>query len=138
MLDWSQLTLFFVAALALLVTPGPAVLYIVTRSIEQGQRAGLVSALGIQVGGLVHVAEAALGLSALLVSSVLAFNFVKDAGAVYLVFLGLRLILARREEGVPRVLEPLGSARLFRQGVLVNVLLVSFGLATALSGWGRK
>ena len=120
--DGSQLTLFFVAAIALLLTPGPAVLYIVTRSIEQGRRAGLVSALGIQVGGLVHVGAAAVGLSALLVSSALAFNVVKDLGAAYLVFLGLRLLLARREEGVPRVLEPLGSARLFRQGVLVNVL----------------
>jgi threonine/homoserine/homoserine lactone efflux protein len=120
--DGSQLTLFFVAAIALLLTPGPAVLYIVTRSIEQGWRAGLVSALGIQVGGLVHVGAAAVGLSALLVSSALAFNVVKDLGAAYLVFLGLRLLLARREEDVPRVLEPLGSARLFRQGVLVNVL----------------
>jgi len=118
----SQLVLFFVAAVALLITPGPAVLYIVSRSIEQGRRAGLVSALGIQVGGLVHVAAAALGLSALLLSSALAFKIVKDAGAAYLVFLGLRMILGSAREDAARAPEPRDSARLFREGVMVNVL----------------
>ena len=84
------LALFAGAALALLVVPGPAVLYIVSQSIEHGRRAGLVSMLGVQTGALVHVAAAALGLSALLVQSAVAFDVVKYAGAAYLVFLGLR------------------------------------------------
>ena len=90
----STIALFVVAAVALLVTPGPAVLYIVARSVEQGRWAGLVSALGVHVGTLVHVAAAALGLSALLVSSALAFNVVKYLGAVYLIYLGIRRLLA--------------------------------------------
>ncbi len=86
----SLLGLFVVAALVLLLTPGPAVLYIVTRSVEQGRLAGLVSALGVHAGTLVHVAAAALGVSALLVSSALAFDIVKYLGALYLIYLGVR------------------------------------------------
>ena len=114
--------LFAAAALALLVIPGPAVLYIVAQSIEQGRVAGLVSMLGIQVGALVHVTAAALGLSALLVQSALAFSAVKYAGAAYLVYLGLRKLLARErlDLGVERPPKALG--RLFRQGIVVNVL----------------
>ena len=89
----STLAVFVLAAVALLVTPGPAVLYIVTRSVEQGRWAGLVSALGVHVGTLVHVAAAALGLSALLVSSALAFDIVKYLGALYLIYLGIRRLL---------------------------------------------
>ena len=87
--DRASLALFVVAALALLPVPGPAVLYIVARSIHQGRRAGLASVLGIHVGTLVHIAAATLGLSALIVSSAVAFTAVKIAGAVYLVGLGL-------------------------------------------------
>jgi threonine/homoserine/homoserine lactone efflux protein len=118
----STLLLFAGAALVLLVVPGPAVLYIVAQSIEQGRVAGLVSMLGIQVGGLVHVAAAALGLSALLVQSAVAFSVVKYAGAAYLVYLGLRRLFGRErlEAGLERAPKPLG--RLFRQGVVVNVL----------------
>ena len=74
MFDISSLTVFVAAALILLITPGPAVLYIVTRSIDQGRRAGLVSALGVHVGTLVHVGAAAAGLSALLAASATAFT----------------------------------------------------------------
>ena len=91
--DPGTLAVFAAAAIALLVIPGPAVLYIVAQSIEHGRGAGLVSMLGVQVGGLVHVAAAALGLSALLLQSATAFNIVKFAGAAYLVFLGLRKLL---------------------------------------------
>src|SRR6185503_3612130 len=84
----STLGVFVGAAIALLLTPGPAVLYIVTRSIEEGRLAGLVSVLGICTGTLVHVVAATLGLSALLVSSALAFTTVKYLGAAYLVVLG--------------------------------------------------
>jgi threonine/homoserine/homoserine lactone efflux protein len=102
--------------------PGPAVLYIVARSVEQGRLAGLVSMLGIQVGGLVHVAAAALGLSALLVQSALAFNVVKYAGAAYLVYLGVRRLLGREPLGADAEAAPRPLARLFRQGIVVNVL----------------
>jgi threonine/homoserine/homoserine lactone efflux protein len=120
--DAGRLALFAGAAIALLVVPGPAVVYIVAQGLEQGRLAGLVSMLGIQVGALVHVVAAALGVSALLVQSALAFSVVKYAGAAYLVYLGLRRLLAREGlvTGGERPPKPLG--RLFRQGIVVNVL----------------
>src|SRR5690349_19192751 len=89
----TSLGLFVAAALALLLVPGPAVLYIVSRSVEQGRLAGFVSDLGIHTATLVHVIAASLGLSALLMSSALAFAVVKYLGAAYLVWLGLRKLL---------------------------------------------
>ena len=83
MIDPSRLVVFVVAALALIVIPGPAVLYIVAQSINGGRVAGLVSALGVATGGLVHVCFAIAGLSAILVASATAFTVVKIAGAVY-------------------------------------------------------
>ena len=118
----STLAVFVVAAVALLVTPGPAVLYIVARSVEQGRWAGLVSALGVHVGTLVHVAAAALGLSALLVSSALAFDIVKYLGAIYLVYLGIRRLLASDARAEAGAAAPRSLRRLFAQGIVVNVL----------------
>lgn len=85
----STFLVFAAASLAFLVVPGPAVVF-VTRSIEQGRAAGVVSAIGVQAGGLLHVAAAVLGLSALLASSAMAFSVVKYAGAAYLVYLGIQ------------------------------------------------
>ncbi len=122
MLDVSRLEVFVVASVALLLTPGPAVLYIVTRSIEQGRIAGLVSVLGICTGTLVHVVAATLGLSALLVSSAVAFAIVKYGGAAYLIVMGIQTLL-QRDPPVAEV--PLARAnlrRVFAQGVVVNVL----------------
>jgi threonine/homoserine/homoserine lactone efflux protein len=118
----SLLGLFVVAAMVLLLTPGPAVLYIVTRSVEQGRLAGLVSALGVHVGTLVHVAAAALGVSALLVSSALAFDIVKYLGALYLIYLGVRKLMGWDQPAGGRALAPHSLRRLFAQGVVVNVL----------------
>ena len=118
----SVLGLFVVAALVLLLTPGPAVLYIVARSVEQGRLAGLVSALGVHVGTLVHVAAAALGLSALLVSSALAFSVVKYLGALYLIYLGVRKLAGWDRAAQGRALAPHSLRRLFTQGIVVNVL----------------
>jgi threonine/homoserine/homoserine lactone efflux protein len=119
--DAPTLGLFVVAAVALLVVPGPAVLYIVTRSVEQGRAAGLVSVLGVHLGSLVHIAAAAVGLSSLLVSSAVAFNVVKYLGAAYLVFLGVRALLTRVERTDVEVRPaPLGT--LLGQGAVVNVL----------------
>src|SRR5262245_39182936 len=93
----ANLGLFVGAALVLLLIPGPAVLYIVGRSVENGRLAGMVSLIGIHAATLVHVAAAALGLSAILASSALAFSIVKYAGAAYLIWLGLKKILGRSE-----------------------------------------
>jgi threonine/homoserine/homoserine lactone efflux protein len=120
--DPGTLAVFAAAAVALLVIPGPAVLYIVSQSIEHGRTAGLVSMLGIQVGGLVHVAAAALGLSALLLQSATAFNIVKYAGAAYLIFLGLRKLLRRERFETTGERPPRRLDRLFAQGIVVNVL----------------
>jgi threonine/homoserine/homoserine lactone efflux protein len=123
--ETSTLALFAVAAVTLLVIPGPAVLYIVTRSVDQGRAAGLASVCGIHVGTLVHVAAAAFGLSALLVSSATAYDTVRWLGAAYLVWLGVRRLLARDEDAPaaagPGVRRP-GLRRIFAQGVVVNVL----------------
>ena len=120
--DPSRLVVFVLAALALLIVPGPAVLYVVTRSIHQGRRAGITSVLGIHVGTLVHIAAATAGLSALIVSSAVAFTAVKAAGAVYLVGLGLWTIFARRAEPEVALGGEKALKRVFAQGVVVNVL----------------
>jgi threonine/homoserine/homoserine lactone efflux protein len=120
--DTANLAVFVVAALALLLVPGPAVLYVVARSIHQGRRAGLASVLGIHVGTLVHIAAATAGLSALLVSSSAAFTAVKIAGAVYLVGLGLWTLLSRRPEAEVALGGERNLRRAFAQGIVVNVL----------------
>jgi threonine/homoserine/homoserine lactone efflux protein len=127
--DASSLGLFVVAALVLLITPGPAVLYIVTRSIDQGRGAGLVSMLGVHVGTLVHVAAAAAGLSALLAASATAFSVVKYLGALYLVYLGVRRLLERDGAGrACRESDRPPLRRAFLDGVVVNVLNPKTGL----------
>jgi len=120
--DASTLALFVAAALVLLIVPGPSVLYIVARSIEGGRKAGLVSVLGVQTGALVHIASAALGLSAILASSAVAFSIVKWLGAAYLVWLGLRRIFGRDEAEYDIAVEPARLSRVFSQGVIVNTL----------------
>lgn len=91
----STFALFIAAALAFLIVPGPSVLYIVTRSINQGRAMGVLSALGVASGSLVHATAAALGLSALLLTSATAFTLCKLAGAAYLVWIGLQRLLGR-------------------------------------------
>lgn len=121
-IDTTALLAFMLASIALLVVPGPAVLYIVARSMNQGRFAGLVSVLGIQVGALFHIFGAALGLSVILVTSALAFSIVKYLGAAYLIYLGIRTFLHKEsplENDEPEV-QPL--AKIFRQGIIVNVL----------------
>jgi threonine/homoserine/homoserine lactone efflux protein len=120
--DTATLAVFAVAAVTLLVIPGPAVLYIVSRSVDQGRAAGLASVCGIHVGTLLHVAAAALGLSALLVSSALAFDTVRYVGAAYLVWLGVQRLLARDEPAGPASAGGDRLGRIFAQGVVVNVL----------------
>lgn len=114
---------FVAASLVLLLIPGPAVLYVVARSLSQGHRAGLVSVLGLSAGALVHVAAATAGLSAILVTSATAFGVVKALGAGYLIYLGVRTLLARpaAAAGVEAA-PPRSSYRLFADGAVVSVL----------------
>jgi len=119
--DVANLTLFFVAAIALIVTPGPDTLYVIARSIGQGRAAGVISALGVCAGILVHTLAAAIGLSALLMSSALAYNLVKYAGAAYLVYLGVRTLLSREHTALGTTKRASLTAT-FSQGVLSNVL----------------
>ena len=119
--DPSTLLLFMAASAALVAVPGPAVLYIVGRGIAQGRAAGVVSALGIETGALVHVAAAVAGLSAIVASSATAFAVLKYAGAAYLVYLGVQRLRTRSD--VPlAALAPESHGRLFRQGIVVNAL----------------
>jgi threonine/homoserine/homoserine lactone efflux protein len=121
--DPGTLAVFALAALAILAVPGPAVVYIVTRSIHQGRGAGLASVLGIHVGTLVHLAAATAGLSAILVSSASAFTVVKLLGALYLIVIGMRTLLGRGEAGASDVQRPPRRRRRdFAEGVVVNVL----------------
>ena len=113
--------LFVPAAVLILLIPGPAVLYVVTRSVGQGRGAGLVSAVGLGVGNMVHVVAAALGLSALVASSAVAFSAVKYVGAAYLIFIGVRRIL-ERDEDANEDRPPRSLRRIFAQGIVVNVL----------------
>ena len=119
----STLAVFALAALALIAVPGPNIIYITTRSLADGRRAGMVSVLGVETGTLIHVAAAAAGLSALLASSAAAFAVVKYAGAAYLVWLGVRTLLAREPAEQGRdVPAPVPLGRVYRQALLVQLL----------------
>ncbi len=120
--DWSTLILFAAAAAILVFAPGPNTLYIVARSIQQGRTAGLVSSLGVETGTLIHIVAAAFGISAVLVSSALAFNIVKYAGAAYLIYLGIRTLLTQEKVAAAETIEEKSLRRAFSQAVVVNVL----------------
>jgi threonine/homoserine/homoserine lactone efflux protein len=122
--DTSTYVLFVAAALVLLLVPGPAVIYVVARSVSGGRLTGLVSVLGIELGTLTHVAFAAAGLSAIVASSVVAFSVVKWLGAAYLVYLGLKQIFGRGggEEEAPSPGGDESRVRVFYQSVLVQIL----------------
>jgi len=125
--DAHQLLMFIVAGWLLNLTPGPDVLYIVTQSIRSGVRAGMVAALGIVTGCMVHVLAAALGVGALLATSASAFAVLKWVGAGYLMWMGVKLLRARGTalllpHAEQAVREPPRWGRIFRQGFLTNVL----------------
>jgi threonine/homoserine/homoserine lactone efflux protein len=122
--DAHAYVLFVMAALALLLVPGPAVVYVIARSVSGGRLTGLVSVLGIELGTLTHVVFAAAGLSAIVASSVVAFSVVKWLGAAYLVYLGLRQIFGRggEEEDTELSDGEDNRFRVFYQSVLVQIL----------------
>jgi threonine/homoserine/homoserine lactone efflux protein len=117
----STLLLFSAAALALLVVPGPSVLYIVGQGLRGGRRAGAVATLGVHTGSLVHVAAAVVGLSALLASSADAFSVVRIAGAAYVIVLGIRMLVSGTS-GRIHAAEPARLRRVYMRGALVNTL----------------
>ena len=122
MLPLPTILIFLLAALVLLVVPGPAVLYITTRGITHGRKAALSSVLGIELASLCHSIFVAFGLSAILVTSALAYNFVKYLGAAYLVYLGLKTLLSKKAVFAAESTGSLGSVQMFRKGFLVNLL----------------
>jgi threonine/homoserine/homoserine lactone efflux protein len=116
----SRFLIFLSAALVLAITPGPGIFYVLARSLRGGRRAGVLSAAGTFLGGLVHVAAAAFGLSAILAASAIAFETVRYAGAAYLIYLGYRMIRSRGQEVNDGDLGKSGST--FGQGVMTEVL----------------
>lgn len=119
---------FFAAAFVLAITPGPGLAYVVARTVSGGRSEGLASCFGTALGGLLQVMAAALGLSLVLAQSAAAFTLVKYAGAAYLVYLGVRLVLRRVESGAPPAVEPRGAKRAFLEGIAVEALNVKTAL----------
>ena len=116
-------SLFVASGILLNLTPGPDTVYILGRSIAQGRAAGVASAFGIMLGSIVHTCAAALGLSVFLATSAFAFAVIKLIGGGYLIFLGIRMLLERRQElRLPSRFRRSDSGAAFRQGVLTNVL----------------
>jgi threonine/homoserine/homoserine lactone efflux protein len=119
----SNLLLFASIIIVLALTPGPDVIYITTRGVAQGRRAALLSTVGICIGYLVYTMLAALGLSALLQSSAIAFEIVRYAGAIYLVYLGIRTLLSKHGSPLSQgAVYPLPARRILQQGILTSML----------------
>ena len=119
---------FLAAAFLLAITPGPGLAYVVARTVSGGRREGLASCFGTALGGLVHVVAAALGLSIVLAQSAWAFTLVKYAGAAYLVYLGVRLMMRRVDGGAPPAVESRGVKRALVEGITVEALNVKTAL----------
>lgn len=123
-MEFSTIWLFVMAAATLLIIPGPAVFYIMARSIDQGKNAGLVSVLGVSLGGAVHVLAGAMGVSAILMTSATAFQIVKYLGAAYLIYLGCKTLFSKSAEtasDIPKApREKLG--KIFYESALVEIM----------------
>ena len=119
--DLNSLISFAVASVALLVIPGPAVIYIVNRSVADGRQIGLAAVVGLELGTFMHVLAATVGLSAILATSENAFNVVKYLGASYLVLIGLRT-LTRKPEAISTSAGSMTQSQAFRQGFIINTL----------------
>jgi threonine/homoserine/homoserine lactone efflux protein len=122
MFEATSLALFMTATLALNLAPGPDMLYVSTRSLAQGRRAGVISALGIAAGAVVHTLVIASGLAALLRAAPVAFEIVRFAGAAYLVWLGIKALRARRGPLTGAPLDRASEWTIFRQGMITNLL----------------
>lgn len=127
MLDLRLFSIFLAAAFLLAITPGPGIFYVLTRTLTGGTREGVLSSFGTLLGGLVHVLAAALGLSAVLAASATAFTVLKYVGAIYLVWIGVRMILKRNEDAGLGQAVPT-SKHALRQGILTELLNPKTGL----------
>lgn len=121
MISLTQLMLFAVTSVVLIFTPGPDIIYVMTRGVAQGRKAALAAAAGFSLGNFVHIFFAVVGLSALLASSARAFQLVKWAGALYLVYLGVRMIRSKADLAAGE-LQPLQGRTIFVQSIVANVL----------------
>ena len=119
--DLNSLISFAVASVALLVIPGPAVIYIVNRSVADGRQIGIAAVVGLELGTFMHVLAATVGLSAILATSENAFNVVKYLGASYLILIGLRT-LTRKPEAISTSASSMTQSQAFRQGFIINTL----------------
>ncbi|MDP1753875.1 MAG: LysE family translocator [Reyranella sp.] len=120
-MEFANVILFFLAAFAIAISPGPGIFYVAARTLAGGREEGLASSLGTGLGGLVHVAAGAVGVSALVLASAEAFTLLKIAGAVYLVWLGIKTIREARV-AIDMHAEPTGARRAFREGIVVEAL----------------
>ena len=114
--------LFLAAALVIAAIPGPGIFYVAARTLSGGRKAGIASTFGTALGGLVHVIAGALGVSAIILASAELFTALKFAGALYLVWLGIRTFREGRLAMMPEGVSPVGAARAFREGVVVEAL----------------
>ncbi|WP_103107913.1 LysE family translocator [Brevibacillus reuszeri] len=123
-MDFSTIWLFIVAAATLLIIPGPAVFYIMARSIDQGKKAGLVSVLGVSLGGAVHVLAGAIGVSAILMTSATAFTIVKYLGAAYLIYLGCKTLFSTSDSSTSEIPKAPRKKllKIFYESALVEVM----------------
>ncbi|HKY05477.1 MAG TPA: LysE family translocator [Blastocatellia bacterium] len=119
---FENFSIFLIATVTLNLTPGPDMMYVLARSVGQGRKAGIVSVLGGSTGRLLHTFAAAFGLSALLLSSPVAFDVIKYAGAIYLVYLGVRALIEREALAAVAEIEQSSLRRIYGQGFLTNAL----------------
>ena len=121
-MEWSNFAIFFTASWILIITPGPDMIYVITRGISQGRKAGVISAIGVTLGILVHTIFAALGLAIILRTSALAFLAVKFAGAGYLIYLGVNALRNKSDFTFTNHKPKVGIRTIFVQGIMSNVL----------------
>jgi threonine/homoserine/homoserine lactone efflux protein len=120
--DFATFGLFLTAAFILSITPGPGILYVLARSFNGGKQEGILSSVGLFVGGLFHVIAAAIGLSGLLMTSAIAFSVVKYIGAAYLIYLGIKTLLSRNHFSLPPAKLQQQSRSAFYQGIITEIL----------------
>lgn len=120
--DLNSLLLFMIVTITLNVTPGPDMLYVIARSVGQGRAAGIASALGIAAGCFVHILAVTLGLASLLMAVPTAYEIIKYAGAAYLIYLGVRILITRQTNNAETPIEKTGLKAIFLQGVITNIL----------------
>ncbi|MFS0647539.1 LysE family translocator [Siminovitchia sp. 179-K 8D1 HS] len=122
MITFSTLSMFVVIVIGLFLIPGPAVLLVASRTVQSGRKGGIMAGLGIATGDLIHTLFATIGLSAILMTSALAFNIVKFAGVAYLFYLGLRAIMEKPSDPKLPNVSPATSIKSYTQAVLIEVL----------------